>query len=391
MDKIRIGVVGLGKRGRTWLKTLQAIDTYEITAICDHIEPLVQEATTLLKEPEKAGCFTDFYEMLEKAPIDAVGVVAEPNAQVKLACESMNAGKHVVCEVPLSYRYQDYWDLVVAVEKSNVKFQMAEQARYRKFIQATRKMAEQGMLGKILYAEGEYLAYYGSCYCFRDSKTGKYLTSEEAKSNPNAVSSDRSSEHPIAYIPHELSPLLSVIKDRVVTVSCMGTKFGSYTDPAVPRRDFEVAIMHTANDTLIRILNGFTTPTPGHPTSHWYQIIGTEGSVEWKRAKWDQAKMWLKNAQMPDWAGVNWDDDVRASNIEHGGRDPFPLIDFAEAIKEDRKPEIDIYTAIEACVPGIVATMSVEKGGRVLSIPDFRPGPNRKKGEYPLDGEPKEV
>ncbi len=47
-----------------------------------------------------------------------------------LFCEVFNSGKHVLCEVPLALTMEGCWKVVTTVEKTGLKFQMAEQVRY---------------------------------------------------------------------------------------------------------------------------------------------------------------------------------------------------------------------------------------------------------------------
>ena len=51
MEEIRIGLTGLGARGRHWLKTLDSFNGYRVTAICDPIEELHGISLDVLKRP----------------------------------------------------------------------------------------------------------------------------------------------------------------------------------------------------------------------------------------------------------------------------------------------------------------------------------------------------
>jgi hypothetical protein len=55
----------------------------------------------------------------------------------------------------------------------------------------------------------------------------------------------------------------------------------------------------------MRVMVSFSAPAGdrGETSHHWYQVRGTQGAVEWKRAAWDKPKLWLANNQMTDWSG----------------------------------------------------------------------------------------
>ena len=72
-----------------------------------------------------------------------------------------------------------------------------------------------------------------------------------------------------------------------------------------------------------------------------------------------------------------------AAKTGHGGMDFYPIYDFAACILTGKKPDIDVYQAVETAAPVIMAGLSAEQGGQTMDIPDFRPGKDRKKGEQP--------
>ena len=85
MKKLRVGVVGLGHRGRELIKVSSAIDTAEIVAVCD-IRPHNWYEKQWLSERALSEMFPDtaFYEdydkMLDDANLDAV--IVETGADI---------------------------------------------------------------------------------------------------------------------------------------------------------------------------------------------------------------------------------------------------------------------------------------------------------------------
>jgi hypothetical protein len=56
----------------------------------------------------------------------------------------------------------------------------------------------------------------------------------------------------------------------------------------------------------------------------------------------------------------------------HGGSHGYLTNEFVTAILEDRKPLVDIATALNMTVSGIVAHQSALKNGELLRIPQYR-------------------
>ena len=393
MKEVKIGFIGVGPRAQGLIRySIKPVKNIIITALCDKFEPLITK--TLTDNPDlQAQPYTDHHQMLKEADIDAVYVCVGPKDNPALVCDALAAGKHTICDVPLAFdSVDDCWQVVLAVENSGLKFEMAEQVRYAPYAQAWKTMVQQGQLGKIAYAEGEYLHGMTKDRFWLHPETGRRLTIEQAKKHPNAVKSRAwTLVHPIRYLPHELSPILNILQDRVTSVSCMGTRPQSYVYDFLPTPDLEVALMHTQKDTVLKMAAGFNIRTIWRDSDgyHWKRIIGTKGTVELNRANSDQGKMYLAETMSDSKpAQINWDFDPHDTPSEmlesgHGGLDCYPVMDFVTSILNDTTPACDVYQTCDITAPAIIAGMSAEQGGVLLPVPDFRPGPNRKPGQMP--------
>jgi predicted dehydrogenase len=386
--EVRFGIIGTGGRGRGLISNYMHVRGFKIAALCDRYEHQVKQAHDLVGDPDVV-CYLDHRKMLKDANIDAVCVFTAPELNVPLCCEALATGKHVMCEVPLCLTLEHCWQIVTAVEKSGLKFQMAEQTRYWPFIQAWKKLFREGRLGKMLFVRGEYIHPYPMFW--EDAKTGDKLSLEDAKNHPNKRKARMFNlVHPIWYLPHELSPVLSILDDRVKTVTCMGTRKRSYVYDWLEIPDIETATMHTEKDTVLSLTAGFISPNFPKPDTgyHWYQLMGTGGSVETARAYGDRMKMWLTDSFMNHPATVSWEFNPHETPAEamasgHGGIDYYPPATFVESILKDKTPPMDIYTAVETAAPAILAGLSVDQGSKCLEVPEFRPVKNRKAGQMP--------
>ena len=231
MDELRMAVVGLGSRGTgAWFNLLQQVAGYRITAIYDPIEALRERAVTRLQRPEEVTVHRSYEDVLADQNVDAVALTVRCKEQGALAAQALEAGKHVNAEVPAAHTIEDCWRIVVAAERSGKVYQLAEQARYMGFVEAWRSLVAQGKLGQITLCEGQYFHYY-PIKQFQDPQTGIFYRPEELAAHPEARATWASVQPPIHYLPHELSPLLKVLDDRVVEVVAMGTR-----SPAMPIR-----------------------------------------------------------------------------------------------------------------------------------------------------------
>lgn len=389
-DTLHIGMVGLGPRGvQSWLPLLHTFPQCRVVAVCDRRATLLEAA--LAANPDRGiKGYSDYEAMLSHPGLDAVIINTDATTQADLAVQAMEAGKHVTTEVPACGTLEDCWKLVLATEQTGRIYLLAEQARYWGFIQVWKELVTEGQLGKVLYVEGEYVGFYGDQLYFQDDETGKMFTAAEARGNPRAAKTWRHIMNPITYLPHTLSPLLSVLTDRVAEVTAMGTRPSSYFFENIDQSDIEVALMKTDKDTILRTMVGFTSPsaTRGETHNHFFQVRGTRGAVEWKRAGWDKPKMWLHDRQMEDWTAMSWNVDVEDASPEakasgHGGSDYYPVAAWLDAIRSGITPEFDVYAAVETAAPAAAAIESIRRGSTLVKVPDFRPNAKRAAGQEP--------
>lgn len=394
MDEIRIGLVGLGHRGLHWLRLLQRIRGYRVTAICDQFVALHEPALATLDRNAGVAVYSEYEELLADQNVDAVAIVVRSKNQGALAAQALEAGKHVSAEVPAAYTLEDCWRIVSAVERTGLVYLLAEQFQYAGFVEAWRDLVQRGRLGRVTYCEGEYRDYKGTHRYHQDWGTGEFVDVGDLAAHPNARQTWFVPD-PIYYLPHALGPMLKVLDDRVVEVTAMSTASPSYSHPEISAPDVQVALMKTEKDAILRMMCSFTQPTPPGRQDHWFQIIGTRGCLELERSGRDRPKMWLADAQMHDMAEVDWrrqrtDAPPEAVGSGHGGNDYYVHTAFRDAVLGVNPLEMDVYRAVETAAPAILAVDSIGKGSVPLVVPDFRPNQSRASGQMPTPDEGKD-
>ena len=388
MDEIRIGIAGLGGRSRRWISTLLKMPGYRIAALYDWIEPLHERALSLIEYRNDVEVFSDYEDFLSYRDMDAVGLVVRRKDQGAMAAQALEAGKHVNMEVPAAHTMEDCWRIVTAAERTGRVYQLAEQTRYWGFVDAWRDLVAEGRLGRVTYCEGQYIGYYGTRQFFQDYKTGQQCRVEELPLHPGAEPTWLHLMPPIHYLPHELSPMLKVLDDRVVEVTAMSTGSPSYSHPEIDQPDIQVALMKTEKDRLLRMAAGFMQKIPSRRGHHWYQVIGTRGCVEWKRSEKGRPLMWLADSQMYDMAEVDWkfertDAPAEAHGSGHGDADYYVHTSFWNAVVENKPLEFDVYRAMDTAAPAVLAAESIARGTELMKVPDFRPNETRSSGQMP--------
>jgi predicted dehydrogenase len=391
-DVLRVGLLGLGPRGRNgWVRSLALCERIRLAAVCDrHPASLEQGARAAgLRDRDAHARLED---MLARSDLDAIVISVAPELQPDLAVAALEAGKHVLCEVPLCYSLVDCWRIVLAAESTGSVLAMAEQMCHAPFARAWRRLVARGELGEILLAEAEYLHGMPDDWYWIDGETGDPLAWADAASNPRAQKTRLwTLHHPAWYNPHSLSPLLHVLDDRVASVTCMSTKPPSRVRPELPVADVEVALATTDRGTIIRISTGFVASTPN--PWHWYRVMGSLGDLQTSRSSSSgipdsTGLAWSIGSGSPDRVETVWSPEdaaiaAVAAGAPHGGLDYYAVADFADAIIERRSPTVDVYRAAQIAAVGVLAGASAEAGATPMPVPDFRPSAARPSGAAP--------
>ncbi|MBQ9986189.1 MAG: Gfo/Idh/MocA family oxidoreductase [Oscillospiraceae bacterium] len=360
MDRaIKFGVIGLG-RGKNVLSDVVDEPSVELCAICDKDEKKIKDAIAHfdrlgIKDIE---CFEDFDEML-KTDIDAVYIATDAIYHVPFAIKALDAGKHVISEIPAVNSLEEARMLKKAVsEHPELKYMCGENCCYWGNLQAWKEMYDRGKIGETVYAESEYF------HSVHDPE--KFDEKDFPKEHW------RSFNPAIKYLTHNLGPLLYIMDDRCVSVSCMvpDVKYNPFT-PCDNQNG--IALFKTAKGAVIRIFICFGAYAG---FGHNFRIIGTRGTLETDITKYlTDAHSFARFHDVP---GSRRDPIELNMTIEsfgggkggHGGADKKMLLDFVKCIVEDTKPPIDVELGIAMALPGIIASESAKQGGVLMEIPE---------------------
>lgn len=370
MDKLRVGILGLG-RGFTHLRNFLSLEIVDVFGACDRLPPRRARAQTLV---EQAGAATrlvpEFDDLLGMHP-DAIVVASNGRLQVQHAIQALGAGCHVLSEVPGAYIEEEWVRLRAAVEQTGKTYMLGENTCYWDFFRYFRKWISEDRFGPISIAEGEYLHYLPATLALPDG-TRLSPTAARAQGRTDAVPTWRADQPPIQYLTHDLGPLLEVMDDRCVSVSCRSAPWRSRDAPL--RSDGQIALFHTARGALIKIM---VTLNTRRPAEHRYRIFGVEGGAEWFSFE-KHARRFSRDADersgwetVPVGVGAPGDD----TSAGHGGADLKLARHFARTVLDGLPAPIDVYRAIEYALPGILANRSAELGGAPIPIPDLRRRP----------------
>jgi predicted dehydrogenase len=152
MQRLKTAVIGTGFMGRVHLEALRRIEFVDVVAIAG------RQPGSSKKLAEQFGLdpSDDYKNLLSDLTLDAVHICTPNASHYQMAKEAMLAGKHVLCEKPLSVSVAEAQELVALAAERNLRNCVCHNLRYYPMVQQMRRMRESGELGDILVVQGTY-------------------------------------------------------------------------------------------------------------------------------------------------------------------------------------------------------------------------------------------
>lgn len=374
METIRVGVVGVG-RGRSFARGAGPAVGMELVAVCDTWE---EKLTSVTDELTAAGKnvtpYTDYEEFLSH-DMDAVILANFYHEHAPFAVKALESGRHVMSECAACHTLAEGVALIRAVERTGKTYMFAENYPYMVFNQEMRRLYERGDIGEFMYGEGEYVHPSSA-----REKLGRSCGMDHWRNWIPAT----------YYCTHSLAPVMYITDTRPVKVNGFVVPYND-NDPTqamhVRRSDTAgLIVCRMDNDAVVKSLHG---GLKGH--QNWVRIHGTLGLMENcrhgdKRALRVHKEPFDKKAGEPVESIYTPDfpqHHKEATAAGHGGGDFFTNFAFAEAIRSDRQPYLDVYRGVEMSIVGILAYRSALDDSAPVAVPNFRE--ESVRGEYEND------
>lgn len=162
-SKIRLGLLGCGRRG-TWIAKLFAEHGgYEIAACADYFDDRVTAAAAELGVPE-TQCFTGlsgYRRLIDRGLVDAVAIETPPYFHPRQAGDAIDAGLHAFVAKPVAVDVPGCHSIAASGKKATEKklcLLVDFQARVDPFMSEAMGRVAQGAIGEIAFGEAMYHA-----------------------------------------------------------------------------------------------------------------------------------------------------------------------------------------------------------------------------------------
>ncbi|MDD4870083.1 MAG: Gfo/Idh/MocA family oxidoreductase [Kiritimatiellae bacterium] len=392
MDKVRIGLIGLGARGTAALKRLSCIENVEITALCDQYEDRVERSQKIIEEKgfSRAKGYSGSKEiwksLCENPDIDLVYIVTPWAWHAQMAVCAMEYGKHAATEVPAAKTIDECWQLVETSERTRKYCMMLENCCYDFFELQVLNMAQQGFFGEIIHGEGTYIHFNCPGYFKKDGYAEMWRLKEETR-NGNI------------YPTHGMGPVCQVMNinrgdkmEYMVSMQSadfiMAAKINQLASEDPFYKEFAgKSYRGTINTTIVRTSKGRTIMSQHdvaspRPYSRSYLISGTKGTAQ----KWPLPERistghdWLKEDKMNKLKEQYTPEIVKrvgemAKKVGgHGGMDFIMDWRLIYCLRNGLPLDQDVYDAASWSSIAPLSEQSVANRSAPVDIPDFTRG-----------------
>ncbi len=134
MDKLKVGVIGIGHLGSIHAKIYNELPSCVLTAVCDTDENRINEASQKLKIP----VFSDYRQVFDK--VDAVSIAVPTKYHYAIASEFLKHKIHTLVEKPFTTDLKQADSLISLAKKNNLILQVGHIERFNSAFNATREL-----------------------------------------------------------------------------------------------------------------------------------------------------------------------------------------------------------------------------------------------------------
>ena len=403
---VRVAFVGLGMRGPDAVERWTHIPGIEVKALCDHERDRAEACQEILHKASMPAADVYYGEegykdLCRRTDIDLVYIATDWLHHYLVAREALEHGHHVAIEVPSAMNMNEIWSLINLSESKRLHVMMLENCCYDFFELNSLNMAQQGLLGEVIYVQGAYrheLSPYWDEYWKKgaDDQLGWRL---------DYNSKFRGDVYPT----HGLGPIAQVLNihrgDRMKTLVAMDTRSFNGKElvksrtgedcPNFRNGDHTTTLISTENGKVIEVHHNVMTP---QPYNRMYQLTGTKGFVnKYPIEGYALAAAEMKKAGIApskEYTGHSYlnkeDTEALLQSFTsplvtrygeeakevggHGGMDFIMDYRLIYCLHHGLPLDEDVYDAAEWSCLGELTAASIANGGMPVAIPDFTRG-----------------
>jgi hypothetical protein len=385
---VKVGVIGVGKRGSRHLNTLLSVDGVEITAVCDILDGNTAKAARMCEDAGRKnpavynGNENVYREMLDREKLDAVIIATYWDSHCAIALHAIQNGIYVGTEAPAALTLEELWRIVESAEKNRVQCMMLENMSFRRDNMAIMNMKGLGLFGDIVHCEGVFSEEWVDFWFF-DSKNGEPNWAADYLKKYNRDQFPGPAVGPLmGWMDINRGDIITEIYSTATEQRSINAFFKREFGADFPQGklkytqgDIVTSVLKTRMGKSLVINTSLQLPVPD--TSNW-KVEGTMGIYDKDKGsvhlssktpgyhRWEPFEPYLMKYNHKWW-------ETDHSKKFNEGADFVMLDRFVKAVRTKGITPFDVYDSAVMSAIVVLSGISIEKGTPV-AFPDFTGG-----------------
>jgi predicted dehydrogenase len=396
---VRIGYVGIGGRGSWAVTRMTNINNVQITALCDVREAAVKSNQQTLKKAgwpaarEYYGNDYSWKKLCEQDDIDLVYIATPWEWHVPIAVYAMEHGKHVAVEVPGARTLEECWQLIETSERTKKHCMQLENCCYDFFETLTINMAQQGVLGELIHAEGAYIhTLLENMFAPPSKNAGDYPGEAAWRWKENLQSGNLYPTHGLGPVAQAMNinrgdkmEYLTSVSSNDFMMEALAEKlavdnalYKQYTGKHY-RGNMNTSVIKTNKGKTIMVQHDVSSP---RPYSRIHALSGTKGFVQkfpeparialGHEAANEQKMKQLEEQYTPQL--IRHVEQAAKKIGGHGGMDFIMDWRLIDCLRNGLPLDMDVYDLASWCAVTPLSIWSVAHRSNSIDVPDFTRG-----------------
>jgi len=406
MEKVRVAFVGLGMRGPSAVQRFTHIYGTQVVALCDYEAERAEECQDILRKAQlpPAAIYSGelgYQQLCERNDVDLVYIATDWDHHVPVAECALRHGKHVAIEVPSAMNLEQIWSLINLSEQNRLHCFILENCCYDWYEMTALNMAQQGVFGEVIRAEGAYIHTL-------DPYWDRYWKNPDDDSMLGWRMKYNMENRGDVYPTHGLGPVAQVMNihrgDRFTTLVAMDTKSVHGQEFVTERKvetegfrngDHTTTLLRTAEGKVVEIQHNVMTP---QPYNRLYKITGSKGyATKYPTEEYSLSLEQLQAAGITAQNKISYHDflpaeehkaleekyrhpiltkfEAKAKEVGgHGGMDYIMDSRLIYCLQNGLPLDMDVYDLAEWCCLAELGALSMDHNCAAVQFPDFTRG-----------------
>lgn len=258
MKKYNVGIIGYGWASTAHIEAINATSLAQVSAVWSSRK--LDSAELSKKHGCPVTCYTDLEKMLAEPDIQVVSICSYPYQHTSQAMAAARAGKHMIIEKPLALSWEDCLAIQSAVEGAGVKTCVCFECRFSSQVRTIKAVIDNGLLGRIHFAEVDYYHGVGPWY-------GQYRWNTKKNAGGSSLLSAGC---------HAVDAMLHFMGNDVEALSSYSTHSENKDFAAYEYPTSSVTIMKFADGSIGKVASVIDCLQPYYFHIH---LVGSEGSM----------------------------------------------------------------------------------------------------------------